>query len=386
DSPIVPSEDELPIDPSSSAPAGYDESQRGVAGGFVGDPDVMDTWATSSLSPQIATGWVDDQDLFERTFPMDLRPQGPEIIRTWLFATVVRAHFEHGSLPWSDTTINGWILDPDRKKMSKSKGNVITPMPLIEEFGADAIRYWACRGGPGVDTALDKGVMKVGRRLAIKVLNVSKFVLGQGVTGDVDVRAVTEPLDRAMLAQLDIAVHDATTAFSSFDYARALERTETFFWRFCDDYVELVKGRAYGDDPAGSASAKAALAVALSTLQRALAPFLAFVCEEVWSWWQEGSVHRQPWPEVTGMAAGGDPLVFTVAADALASIRKAKTEAKRSLRTPVERAVLTDDPDRAAALRLAARDVAEAGAIADLVVADGDPSVDITLAPEEAAS
>jgi len=382
DAPITPSEDELPIDPSSTAPPGYDESQRGQPGGFVGDPDVMDTWATSSLSPQIATGWVDDEDLFERTFPMDLRPQGPEIIRTWLFATVVRSHFEHGGLPWSDTTINGWILDPDRKKMSKSKGNVITPMPLIEELGADAIRYWACRGGPGVDTALDKGVMKVGRRLAIKVLNVSKFVLGLGATADVDAAAVTEPLDLAMLAQLDAAVRDATAAFEGFDYTRALDRIETFFWRFCDDYVELVKGRAYGEG-AGAESAKAALATALSTLQRALAPFLAFVCEEVWSWWQTGSVHRQTWPAPVGV--GTDPLAFDVAAEALAQIRKAKTEAKRSLRTAVDRAVVTDTAERTAALRLVEHDVRGAGAVADLVLADGEPSVDITLAPEEQA-
>ncbi len=246
----------------------------------------MDTWATSSLTPQIAGRWVDDPDLWSRVFPMDLRPQGPEIIRTWLFSTVVRSHYEHGSLPWANTTINGWILDPDRKKMSKSKGNVVTPMPLFDQYGTDAVRYWAISARPGVDTAFSEDQMKVGRRLATKLLNVTKFVLGFLGDGTApDPAAVGEPVDRGMLALLDATIAEATTAFEGFDYARALERTETFFWWFCDDYVELVKGRAYGGrGPDGAASATAALAIALAALQRLLAPMLPFATEEAWSW------------------------------------------------------------------------------------------------------
>ena len=240
---------------------------------------------------------------------MDLRPQGPEIIRTWLFATLLRSHQEHHTLPWAHTTINGWILDKDRKKMSKSKGNVVTPMATLEEFGSDAVRYWACNGRPGTDTALDTGVMKIGRRLAIKILNASKFALGRLGDGPVPgIEAVRDPIDAALLTHLTALVEAATAAHEGFDYARALEITETFFWSFCDDYVELVKARAYGEgDPAGADSARATLALALSALHRLFAPFLPFVTEEVWSWWQEGTVHLAPWPDPTEtrMDAGG---------------------------------------------------------------------------------
>ena len=328
-SPIVPDESRLPVDPTTDVPAGYSPEQRGVPGGFIGDPDVMDTWATSSVTPQIACGWEDDPALFAATFPMDLRPQGPEIIRTWLFSTLLRSHQEHGVLPWRHTTINGWILDKDRKKMSKSKGNVITPMATLEEFGSDAVRYWACNGRPGTDTALDVGVMKIGRRLAIKVLNASKFALGRLGEGPIPgVDAVHMPLDVALLARLATLVDAATAAHDEFDYARALEVTETFFWAFCDDYVELVKTRAYGEAGAGGTdSARATLALALSVLHRLFAPFLPFVTEEVWSWWQDGSVHLAAWPEteVAGPHAGADQSVLTVASEVLGAVRREKT-------------------------------------------------------------
>jgi valyl-tRNA synthetase len=387
DSPMVPTDDRLPVDPSSDAPTGYAEEHRGKPDGFVGDPDVMDTWATSSLTPQIATRWRDDDDLFSRTFPMDLRPQGPEIIRTWLFATLLRSMLEHGTLPWGNAAINGWILDPDRKKMSKSKGNVVTPLAVLDQYGSDAVRYWALNGRPGVDTALDEGQMKVGRRLAIKILNASKFTLviaAEAPAGD----TVTAPIDRAMLGELADLVADATAAFDDYDYARALERTERFFWGFCDDYVELVKQRAYGaGGDEGAASASAALRHALSVLLRLFAPHLPFVTEEVWSWWQEGSVHRAAWPEVSGLrAVADDSGVYSVAAEVLGAVRKEKSDAKRSLKTAVDLALVRDTAERLDALRLAESDVREAGSIRELrlEVAD-DFGVDVTLAPPDPA-
>jgi valyl-tRNA synthetase len=267
--PILPPDEALPVDPSSDTPPGYTADQRDKPGGFTGDPDVMDTWATSSLTPQIVCGWEDDPDRFAQTYPMDLRPQAHDIIRTWLFATVLRADLHTDTLPWRHAALSGWILDPDRKKMGKSKDNAVTPMDLLAQFSSDAARYWAASGRPGTDTAFDQGQMKVGRRLATKLLNASKFVLGIGEPA-ADA-AVTEPLDRSMLAGLADVIGQATTALHAFEYTTALERTERFFWSFCDDYLELVKQRAYGPSPD---SARLALRSALSVLQRLLAPFL----------------------------------------------------------------------------------------------------------------
>ncbi|HLH29549.1 MAG TPA: class I tRNA ligase family protein, partial [Acidimicrobiales bacterium] len=373
DRPIFAAEDALPVDPSVDVPEGYEESQRGQPGGFVGDGDVMDTWATSSLTPLIAGGWEDDPDLFERVFPMDLRPQAHEIIRTWLFSTVVRADLEFGSLPFRDVAVAGWVLDPDRKKMSKSKGEVLTPLPLMAAHGADAVRYWAACGRPGTDTAFDEAQVKVGRRLAIKILNASRFCLGRiagpetdGVAAFVSPTAVREPLDRAMLRRLAGVVDEATTAFEAYDYARALERTEAFFWSFCDDYLELVKARAYGPPgEEGPASARAALALALSVTLRLFAPVLPYACEEVWSWWQPGSVHRASWPEASELdgAAGPDDSVLTVTAEVLGEVRRAKTAAKRSMRWPVARLEVAGPSDHLVAVRAAADDLADAAGV-----------------------
>jgi valyl-tRNA synthetase len=375
---LVPDESRLPVDPSTDVPPGYEAEQRGRPGGFAGDPDIMDTWATSSLTPQIAAGWEDDTDLFARVFPMDLRPQAHDIIRTWLFTTVVRSHLEHDSLPWSDVAISGFVLDPERKKMSKSKGNVVTPLPLLQEHGADAVRYWAANGRPGADTAVDEGQMRIGRRLAIKILNASRFVISR-LDAPAD-GAVSNPLDAALLARLAGVVEEATAAFEGYDYARALERIETFFWTFCDDYLELVKGRAYGGaGEDGARSARAGLALALLTQLRLFAPFLPFVTEEVWSWWQEGSVHTASWPDAgelrSSAGVGADPLVLEVAAGILSQVRRAKTERRLSMRAPVAHLAVRDTPDRADAVRRADRDLRDAGGIDTLEIAEGEPAM-----------
>jgi valyl-tRNA synthetase len=410
DQPIAPALGQLPVDPSTDVPDGYESAQRGQPGGFVGDPDVMDTWATSSLTPQVA-GCADVDGgggLFGSVFPMDLRPQAHDIIRTWLFTTVLRSHLDHDELPWFNAAISGWVLDPDRKKMSKSKGNVVTPMHLLEEHGADAARYWAASGRPGTDTAFDPQQMKVGRRLAVKLLNASKFALADLSPADTGTDACTEtdartgagehgsdqtlghPLDRALIARLAAVVREASDSFERYDYARALERTESFFWWYCDFYLELVKGRRYDPDPQVSASVSAALRTSLSVFQRLFAPFLPFVCEEVWSWWQDGSIHRSAWPDADGLlaranGAADEDVALELAAEVLREVRKAKSQAKRPMRAPVSRVVVRDSAERLAALELGVEDVRQAGAVELLeCVVDGEFAVEVELADEAA--
>lgn len=380
DTPIVPDESELPIDPASHVPAGYSEGQRGQPGGFIGDPDIMDTWATSSLTPQIAGHWVDDSDLFRRVFPMDIRPQGHDIIRTWLFSTVVRSHFEHDGLPWAHAAISGWILDPDRKKMSKSVGNVVTPKDFLDRFGSDAVRYWAASGRPGADTAFDDGQLKIGRRLAIKVLNASRFALGF-TNDDVHSSAVTEAVDRSMLAGLAGVVEQATEAFEAFDYARALEMAERSFWRWTDDYVELVKTRAYGEGAGSAESAHASLQFALSVYLRLFAPFLSYATEEVWSWWREGSIHRSQWPSLDEFEdLTGDVHILNVVSKVLGEVRRAKSDARASMRAEVSRIKVTGSREDIDRIRAAASDLGEATRAAAIIYAAGELAVETELA------
>ncbi len=373
--PILPEADELPVDPQAEAPRGYVEEQRGKPRGFVGDPDVLDTWATSSLTPQIAGGWGTDPERFAKLFPMDLRPQGQEIIRTWLFYTLVRAELSFGSLPWRRTLISGWVLDPDRKKMSKSRGNVVTPMPLVERFGADALRHWAANGRPGVDTAADESQMRVGRRLAIKLANVSRFAL-QRVAAGATAQPARNELDASELAALDLAIGAATEFLDAHDYASALGVLEEHFWSFCDNYVELVKVRSYGDDTPGRSSALLALEVSTELLVRAFAPYLPFVTEEVWSWFRDGFVHRAAWPQpgealrryssALGREVDASLSVREAVTWALGQVRRAKTEAQRSLRSPVRRAVLHVPEAWVRAIDVARDDLVAAGGIEQL--------------------
>ena len=387
DQQIVPHFGQLPIDPMSDLPDGFTEEQRDQPGGFSGDPDVLDTWATSSLTPQVATHWAEDKERHAKLFPMDMRPQSHEIIRTWAFYTIAKAYLHQNEVPWRNVVISGWILDPDRKKMSKSQGNVVTPEPLIEQFGADSVRYWAARARLGVDTAYDEQIFKVGKRLATKLFNASKFAVGRFCDIDpatLTLDKVTAEVDRAVVCEMRPMIERATSAFLQFDYAQALQLAEEFFWQtFCDNYLELAKPRTYDEDlTEGRLSAATTLRLLHRAIVRMFAPFLPHLTEEVWNWCysndpgMHASVHRSPWPSLDEFSTIPEPAsadTYALAVTVIEAVRKAKAEASLSMKAPVARVAVTTRPESAAAVRAMQDDVMRMLQVETFDLLEGDP-------------
>jgi valyl-tRNA synthetase len=382
DQAIIATPDMLPVDPESVAAPGYDESQRGVAGGFAGEPDIFDTWFTSSLSPQTVARWGDEDDQMNTLFPMDVRPQGHDIIRTWAFYTIAKAMLHQESVPWYNINLSGWVLDPDRKKMSKSKGNVVTPVDTLDRFGADAVRYWSASFKLGTDASHDEAIFKIGGKLVTKLYNAGKFVLSQTA----DDGPIVNELDLAFIAELKEVVRTAGEAFERFEFSVSLQETEKFFWgAFTDNYIELLKRRSRSeDDPAGRASAVATLRLGLNVVLRLFAPIVPTITDEVWSWVfaeETGhmSIHKAAWPTVEELDSIPAPQVsgsFQAACDAISAIRKAKSESGVSLNRELLSLVLEADEVGRSDLRLVLDDVAAAGGASSIGFAKGTATAD----------
>ena len=349
ENPIIADADTLPVDPLADVPPGYDESQRDQPNGFTGSKDVQDTWSTSALTPQFVAGWDQDPERHKLMFPMDLRPQGHDIIRTWAFYTIVMSWLHAESIPWKNIVVNGWILDAKGQKMSKSKGNVTTPQDLMDKHASDAIRYWSAKARPGADTALDEAAFAVGNRLINKIFNAGRFVLGtMPLPSTTTLADVDQELDIVFLNKLETVVESATKSYEDYDWSSALDRIERFFWEdLCGDYLEFVKGRARLDEDgnpsqAHAKSAHAALYHAFGVLLRLFAPFVPTITEEMWSRGYtpiKRSVHATTWPsgeDFAGLKSARHSQCFEQAQTIAFAIRKARSDAKVFKNYPVE--------------------------------------------------
>ncbi|MCB2081049.1 MAG: valine--tRNA ligase [Hyphomicrobiales bacterium] len=346
---LIADKDQLPVNPLVDLPKGYTREE------VEAEADVMDTWATSSVSPQLSSKAISneyavDYARHQKLFPADLRPQAHEIIRTWAFYTIVKAHLHEETIPWKNLMISGWCLASDKTKMSKSKGNVVTPVDLIEEKGADVVRYWASTSRLGADTAFSEDVLKIGRKLVTKLWNASKFAAIQleAVPRDsYPLEAVTEPLDRWVLTRLHRAIANATAAFEKFEYSGARAAVEDFFWNdFCDNYLEMIKGRAYGGEDVSEVAQHSAVITVYHCLEavlRLFAPILPHITEELYSHifaaehQKLGSLHaRGTWPKAEDYPLDETAEAIGIAArQILDVVRKQKAEANVSLKYPL---------------------------------------------------
>ena len=382
DNPLFPDESELPVDPSEDTPKEFNENQRGKPNGFVGEKDVFDTWFTSSMTPQIGGKWGTGEDFFDKILPYDIRPQSHEIIRTWAFYTVVKSALHHNEIPWKNVIISGWVLDPDRKKMSKSKGNVVVPNDLIEQYGADAVRYWSANARLGADTANDEQVFKVGKKLVVKIFNASKFVLNDYHKIDVlDKSNIKNPLDQSLVFIFNNYLKKITESLNKYQFAEALNLTEDFFWNyFTDNYIELVKNRRLNGSSVDSLSASTTLILILENVLKLFAPFVPMITDEIWltMYPDKKSIHLQRWPQKIDVDLNNiSSHEFEVAKESIASIRKEKTSNEIGLGKEVEKITITVNKEKIEALNQVLGDVQDAARANNLVINSSEENNEI---------
>ena len=363
--PIFPKLSDLPIDPSEDTPQDFEENLRGKPNGFIGEKDVLDTWFTSSMTPQIGGKWGTGEEFFGEVLPYDIRPQSHEIIRTWAFYTVVKSVLHHNEIPWKNVIISGWVLDPDRKKMSKSKGNVVVPNDLIEQYGADAVRYWAANARLGTDTANDEQVFKVGKKLVVKIFNASKFVLNNyHEIDEIEIKNIKNNLDKSIIYIFNDYLNKITDSLDKFQFAEALNSIEDFFWNyFTDNYIELVKNRRMLGNASDSLSASTTLILILENLLKLFAPFVPMITEEIWTTMhpESKSIHIQDWPKSLNIEFGNiSSKEFEAAKEAISSVRKGKTSLGIGLGKEIEKIKIITNAEKQSTIKEILSDLKDA--------------------------
>lgn len=355
---------QLPVDPLRDLPIGY------LAEEVIADYDVMDTWATSSLSPQLSTGGISenfsvDSARHQKLFPVDLRPQSHEILRTWAFYTILKAHLHQDILPWHSIMVSGWCLAENRHKMSKSQGNVLLPAPILAQYGADIIRYWSSTAKLGSDTAYSEDVMNTGKRLVNKLWNAAKFAgahfdklqpADKVAQHAVRQTKICRQFDQWLVNKITDLTCKVTAEMENYQYAGAMQLIEQFFWQvFCNNYLEIVKVRIYNadnlDEP-GQYSAILALYHCLEILLKLLAPFMPYLTEEIYQHLYSShalSIHSQGnWPQLTTCQFSLDPAGPERVIAILDLVRKSKANKNLSIKAAIDvleiyQALLSDD-------------------------------------------
>ncbi|MFT4343397.1 MAG: valine--tRNA ligase [Candidatus Woesearchaeota archaeon] len=342
--PIFADESQLPVDPLKDVPKGYTQDD------VVPELDVMDTWATSSLTPHLAVDLFKDHPVYEKLLPMSLRPQAHDIITFWLFNTVVRSHIHDKQLPWKDVMISGWALDPHGKKMSKSKGNVVEPQVMIEKYCADALRFWSSSSSLGDDMPFQEKDLVTGKKTITKLWNASRFCISHLEDYKPEELDTIEVMDAWILSKLQKLITQVTQSLDKYEFVRIKIDADKFFWQtFCDNYLEICKDRIYNPDRRGDharLSAQYTIYHVLQSILKMIAPVMPFITEEIYQIYfahfeKKKSIHISSWPLpledlIDNQAESAGDLFVAVLED----VRRAKSEAKISLKAPVKKLLI----------------------------------------------
>jgi valyl-tRNA synthetase len=339
----------LPVDPLIDSPP-VTECPKCQSKNIVGETDIINTWATSSLTPTIVKELFKGQKVYEKIKdkPFDLRPQGHDIISFWLFNTVVKSHLHYNIKPWENCFINGWMLDPQGKKMSKSKGNVIPPQGMIEKYSADALRYMAGGVKLGEDLAFPEKELVSGQKTINKLWNAASFANMHLENYVLQKPEQLETYDKWLLSKLSKVIKDNTEQFDKYEYSKVKNNTDIFFWKmFCDNYLEIVKDRLYNPDKRGNEqrlSGQYALYTALLNITKMFAPFMPHITEAIYQNYfkEEKSIHLTKWPQ-TILEDEEAELAGDYGLDILNTVRKFKSENQLSLKTEIEELTLDSE-------------------------------------------